>query len=156
MLECVAMNNPGPEIERDAKLLVDLRVPARADQLKRVRAAVRQAGREAGCREESIGLLVLAVDEACANVIRHAYGVHQEGDMILQIYRSPLELTFRLIDFAEPVDRSRIRSRDLQDVRPGGLGVHLINEIMDNIEFRDPDVGHGNVLEMRKTLPMGD
>jgi len=132
--------------------LARLRFPARADQLRRARAVVREAARVAGCGAELTDLIVLAVDEACANVIRHAYGPEGGGDIVLEVFRTSQDLCIRLTDFAEPVDKASIRSRDVNELRPGGLGVHLIREIMDSFEFLEPIGTAGNVLEMRKRL----
>jgi sigma-B regulation protein RsbU (phosphoserine phosphatase) len=96
--------------------------------------------------------MVLAIDEASSNVIKHGYGLKNSGDIILEIFYSRGELVFRLTDFAKPVNRAACRSRELDDLRPGGLGVHLIREVMDNYEFLDPPEGVGNVLEMRKRI----
>ena len=56
------------------------------------------------------------------------------------------------VDFAEQVDRDTIKSRVLVDVRPGGLGVHFIHQVMDVVEYKDRDDEPGNMLEMRKTI----
>ncbi len=139
-------------MSRRRERLARLRIPARADQLRRARAVVREAARVAGCSPESIDLIVLAVDEACANVIRHAYGPEGGGDIVLEVFRTPEDLCVRLTDFADPIDKSSIKPRDVDEVRPGGLGVHLIREIMDSFEFLEPIGTAGNVLEMRKRL----
>lgn len=105
---------------------------------------------EYGFEPDTVGRIVLAVDEACANVIRHAYGENDEGEIILRILDDADTLVFRLIDYSSPVDPRNIKGRDLDDIRPGGLGVHLIKEIMDQVRFMDPPPGAGNQLEMRK------
>jgi sigma-B regulation protein RsbU (phosphoserine phosphatase) len=94
----------------------------------------------------------LAVDEACQNIIRHAYGDQGEGDIVLEIDRKGAELVFSLIDFAPPTDPSQVRPRDLEDVRPGGLGTHLIQEVMDGAEFVEPPPGCGNLFRMVKRI----
>lgn len=132
--------------------LARLRFPAQADQLKKARSVVREAGRAVGCSPESIDLIVLAVDEACANIIRHAYGPGRVGDIVLELFRTPEDLCIRLTDFADSVDKSRIKCREVNEVRPGGLGVYLIQEIMDSFHFLEPEGTEGNVLEMRKRL----
>ena len=45
-----------------------------------------------------------------------------------------------------------MRSRPLDEIRPGGLGCHIINEVMDEVALLDRQGGHGNVLELRKRL----
>jgi anti-sigma regulatory factor (Ser/Thr protein kinase) len=96
--------------------------------------------------------LILAVNEAAMNIIQHAYNYDSKGKIRLEIMRKENELIFRLTDFACPIDRSCVKSRDLKDIRPGGLGVHFINEIMDEVRFQDDCKQAGNILLMRKSL----
>ena len=87
------------------------------------------------------------------NIIQHAYGADISGDIIVEVWRSGNEWIFRLTDFGEPVDKTKVRARDLDDIRPGGLGVHFINEVMDEVEFLDNEGVEkklkGNILQMK-------
>lgn len=132
--------------------IVELRVQSRADRLRVVRAVVAEAARSAGASAPCVRDMVIAVDEACQNVIRHAYGGRPDGEIILQISRLDDRLIFDLVDFAAPVDASVIRPRDVTEVRPGGLGTHFINECMDEAVFRPPPAGAGNRLWMTKRI----
>ncbi len=89
------------------------------------------------------------------NVIQHAYHGEEDGEIIIEFWGEANELLIRIIDFAESVNLRKIQPRDLDDVRPGGLGVHLIHKVMDSVEYRHQDNGTGNVLEMRKKLQEG-
>ena len=129
-----------------------LRFPARAYQLKELRCIVHSAMKQLGCGQMDTDKIVLAINEACMNVIQHAYADNRGGEIILEIFDVPHGVLFRLRDFAEVVDECRIQSRDLDDIRPGGLGVHIIHEVMDSVEFKRPAEGKGNILEMRKRL----
>lgn len=126
-------------------------VPARADSLKMVRRAVDQAALSCGFSKEQCQDLVLAVDEACQNVVRHAYA-DSEGDMAVDIRREGTHFTILIRDFAAPVDVDKIKPRDLDDVRPGGLGVHFIREVMDDVEHLSPPDGQGNLLRLKKAI----
>jgi len=130
----------------------ELRFHARPRELKHVRAAVKREALAAGCDENAAQDVMLAVDEACQNVIRHAYGPEHEGDMVLRIEQQEHTLVISLLDFAPPVDPSKIKPRDLDDVRPGGLGTYLIQEVMDSAEFVEPPPGCGNLLRMVKRV----
>lgn len=132
--------------------LFKLRVPAHANRLKLVRAAVAEAAALCGCNPTCAGDVVLAVDEACQNVVRHAYGTDASGDMVVELSRAGDRLEIMLVDFAPPVDPTRIKSRDLTELRPGGLGTHFIRAIMDEAEFCDPPNGAGNCLRMSKRI----
>ncbi len=132
--------------------LAKVRFEARAENLQGARDLVRGAVLKKGYASETINGIVLAVDEACSNIIRHGYGEGKTGDIILEVLYSNDELIFRLTDFADQVDKTTLRSRDLDDLRPGGLGIHLIKKVMDSIEYLDVPHGVGNVLELRKKL----
>ncbi len=129
--------------------LLKIHFNALPDRLKLVRSAVSEAAKLCGCNTFTALDIVLAVDEACQNVIRHAYGHDPEGEIEMEIRRNGGELIILLRDFAETVDPETIKPRDLDDVRPGGLGTHFINEIMDSVEWLAPD-GGGNLLKLVK------
>ena len=99
--------------------------------------------------------ICLAVDEAISNVIRHGYDNDPNGRIELEITRTDEpepQLQIDILDRARTVDLDTIRSRDLDEVRPGGLGVHIIQEIMSNVEYSHRD-GGGMRLRLRHSLP---
>ncbi len=136
----------------DTTLLTKLRLPARAAHLQELRTAVRAAARQSGCDQSLTEQLTLAVNEAAMNIIQHAYGEAATGEIILEIHNNGTELVFRLLDFAAPVDHNALRSRDLDEVRPGGLGLHLIRTVMDTVEYLPPPTGVGNLLQLCKRI----
>ena len=74
------------------------------------------------------------------------------GDILIHVWRDRDRIVFDIVDFAPPVDPRRVKPRALDDVRPGGLGTHFINECMDECEFRAPPAGAGNRLRMAKRI----
>lgn len=140
----------------DSPVLAVLRVPGRAASLRLIRAVVREAALGRGAGAEWANDLVLAVDEACQNVIRHGYrDGAAPGDLVIDVAGDGAGLCVRVTDFAPPVDPAKIRGRDLADVRPGGLGVHLMRTLTDECAWEAPPPGAGNVLRLRKRLPGG-
>lgn len=135
-----------------SRQIVEYRFPARTDQLCEVRRTVREALAELGCDTEFIETTALAIDEATANVLRHAYKGDETQEVVLEMHVEDDILTLKLIDFAPPADHSKIKPRDLEDIRPGGLGVHIIREVMDSMEYRHLAGGGGNVLVMTRKL----
>ncbi len=134
--------------------IMRIRVPARPDRLKLIRAAVEQASKYCGAGEAWTFDLIMAVDESCQNVIRHAYGGRPEaGDIVIDFLRRGDAMEVHIMDFADPVDPSKVKSRDLSDVRPGGLGVHLIKSVCDEANFVPPPPGVGNLFKLTKRLP---
>lgn len=129
-----------------------LNFPSRPDRLKLVRNAVFDTALLCGCSEAVARDVVLAVDEACQNVIRHAYKGSPDGKVVLDIGQKGGNIFLSLRDYADPVDVSKVKPRDLDDLRPGGLGTHFIREVMDEVAFLTPPDGEGNVLRMVKRI----
>ncbi|MBW2272481.1 MAG: SpoIIE family protein phosphatase [Deltaproteobacteria bacterium] len=132
--------------------LLERRFPAEAGQLASVRKAVEGCVLSRGAAQETACDVVRAVDEACQNIIRHAYADEEKGDIVLEIDSQPGGLIVSLTDFAPRIDPRCVKPRDLDDLRPGGLGTHLIREIMDSVEFLEPPPGCGNLLRMIKRI----
>jgi sigma-B regulation protein RsbU (phosphoserine phosphatase) len=133
--------------------LAEIHFHAKSDQLRRVRCEVRYVvGRRRCLSANIVDSVVLAVDEACTNIIRHAYGRECDTEIILEILQEGEELIFRLTDFADPVDDRAVTPRAIDHMNPGGLGMHIINQVMDKVAFVECPKGAGNVLEMRKKI----
>jgi len=130
--------------------LATLSICSRANRLKLLRSVVRDAACLAGLDGEDIDAVVLAVNEACTNIIQHAYAMDPNGRIDVTILSEGDALVVRLRDYAEEVDERTVCSRDLDDVRPGGLGVHLIRCLMDEYGFLEPPDGGGNLFQMKK------
>lgn len=132
-------------------VLLDIAFPAQPQELgamrHRLAAALARTGVESLLRQS----LVLAVDEACANIIRHAYGGACDQRIALRLAREGDALRFELCDDAPCVDPGTLKPRDLDDCRPGGLGIHFIDTLMDHWSI-DPRPGGGNILSMTKRL----
>ncbi|GJL55048.1 MAG: hypothetical protein NPIRA02_21800 [Nitrospirales bacterium] len=126
------------------------RFPARAKNLKDTRTKVRATLTQLGYCPDTIEQVVIAIDEACQNIIRHAYGQETEEAIVLRIQYQQHDLHITLRDYAPPVDADCIKLRDLRDIRPGGLGGHFMHHIMDEISVECAPEGNGNILQMHK------
>ena len=135
------------------KTVLDRTFIAHPDQLKAMRSELKKKLAEVVGNDTLLNEIVLAINEACMNIIQHGYAERDDGDFRLEVeYDEQRELLFRLTDHAAKVDVTKIRSRDLDDVRPGGLGVHFINALMDEVEFIDSPSHSGNILQMKKKI----
>ena len=132
--------------------LARLSFPARAEELQRVREAVREACEKCGCTSSLTHDLVIAVGEASQNVVRHAYKGAENGEATLDILCGNGILEFRLQDSAPPVDKKKVKPVWPEEVKPGGLGVCLIHDIMDEVEYLPSPTGQGNLLRMVKSI----
>ncbi|HUU97433.1 MAG TPA: ATP-binding protein [Phycisphaerae bacterium] len=133
---------------------LELELPSDPEMLPEVREQFRQWALPHGWTEDQVADTVLAIDEALTNVIRHGYG-GEAGHTILvslQALDDPVRgpgLEVRIRDHGKQVDPGTIRGRDLEDMRPGGLGVHIIQSVMDSAEYSCVP-GGGMQLVMRK------
>ena len=140
-----------PHAATAPEAIVELRAPARTPSLKIIRDTVAEAARRAGCSPRTVADVSLAVDEACQNVIRHAYA-GAPGEIVVAVERQTDDLVVHIRDFAREIDPAQVKPRDLEDLRPGGLGTHFIREVMDATDFLRPGAGTGNVLRLRKRI----
>jgi anti-sigma regulatory factor (Ser/Thr protein kinase) len=132
----------------DEDILIELKFPAKPDRLRLIRRVIQDTAEFAGADPGKAERAVIAVNEAIMNIIQHAYAGNDSGEIILHIISAPDGLAFSLTDFAKPVNIGNIKPRDLHDIRPGGLGTHFINEVMDSITYETLENGGGNKLTM--------
>jgi sigma-B regulation protein RsbU (phosphoserine phosphatase) len=143
-----------PERRRPGRsVLVQQTLPAQIGQLKTVRRLVEAAAQQAGAASEWGRDLALAVDEAVQNIIRHGYGGDGKGEIQLRMKRLGDRIAVELVDFAPAVKEDRVKGRRLEDLRPGGLGVHFMHALTDKVQFLKPPSGAGNRLVLSKLLP---
>jgi serine/threonine-protein kinase RsbW len=124
-------------------LLLKLELRSNPELLCAVRGAVEKLAEKIGFPEPECRSVTRAVDEAMTNIIRHAYRDQRDQPIELACYRAqraahdePREgIEILLKDQGVPADPTKIRGRSLDDVRPGGLGLHYIQESMDVMEF---------------------
>ena len=123
--------------------------------LSAARAMVQQFAQRLGFPESQCGQVSLAVDEALCNVINHGYARRDDGRIWMNFWATDHEghpgLMIVIEDLARQVDPATIKSRNLDDIRPGGLGVHIIREVMDHVRYEQRD-GGGMRLVMSKRL----
>ncbi len=126
-------------------------VPSHPKYLSLVRALTVMMGAQNKVDDTVIEHMEHAVDEACSNVIKHAYAgdPNQQIGVILRI--SPEAFEVIIEDSGLKTDVASIKGRGLDEIRPGGLGVHLIKRACDVVEF-DEKKKKGNRLRLVKYL----
>lgn len=134
---------------------LSLRLDAVLEDLPRIRRFVQESAGALGIASGDVPNVVLAVDEAVTNVILHSYAGHG-GPVEIEVTRRLGVLVVKLRDEAQPFDPTGIPAPDLSDPvekrGPGGLGVHLIRQVMDQLIYRRR-VDGGNELTMIKRVP---
>ena len=90
----------------------------------------------------------LAVDEALQNIIRYAYDFDKTKDIVVKLEKtSENNLKVELRDFGTRVSTSQIKPRELDDVKPGGLGIHFIKSIVKGMSYEHQNDG-GTLLTL--------
>ena len=81
--------------------------------------------------------VVLAIAEAAQNIVKHAYSGEPTGDtMRVEISFKENQLKIDLYDKGKPAIPQNIKPRQIDDVKPGGLGTFFIGQIMDEVVFK--------------------
>lgn len=115
--------------------VLSVEVPADAAYLKCIRGFITPI-MEKHFEESSVRQLVLAIDEACSNIIKHGQSwLKPRGRISVELYDSKKKVEVRILDFCKEGDVDKVKPRDLDDIKPGGLGTHFIAEVMDSVEF---------------------
>jgi serine/threonine-protein kinase RsbW len=127
--------------------------PGQFKSLAAISEFVGRAAEAAGLDQRAVYAVQMAVDEACTNIIEHAYGGQGRGDIEITWRVSPDKLTVILHDYGRPFDPTGVPPPDLEasleDRNGRGLGLHFMRRLMDEVKFEfAPD--SGNVLTMVK------
>jgi len=133
---------------------VQLSITSNPKSLPVVRSAVERMAQVEGFAEADAHALTLAIDEAVANVIRHGYDGRPDQPIAITLSAVARKdgrrgIAVEIRDRGRQVDPQTIQGRDLDDVRPGGLGVHIIQSVMDEVSYSCPPEG-GMLLRMVK------
>lgn len=118
--------------------VIRLEILSRPELLAPVRAMLVSLAERFGFDDIETGHLALAVDEALANVIRHGYESRPDGRIwltILTIEEPTPRIRVEIEDEGRQVDPATIAGRELDEIRPGGLGVHIMREVTDACDF---------------------
>ncbi len=119
-------------------------------ELSDIRKNIADVCQQLGFSQRDSDQIVLAIDEACTNIIRYAYQGCSDGVIEIQVYSEADQAVFRLLDQAKQVPKDCIKEKPSELCQPGGLGVMLMRKIMDSVEFVHTKDCQGNILEMRK------
>jgi serine/threonine-protein kinase RsbW len=130
-------------------------VKSRTDNLSKIRDFVYSFADDIGMNHDVIEDIILAVDEACTNIIKHAYKSYPEGDIILKIKHSASKIIISITDYGTPFQPETVPDPDLQKYykqhRVGGLGMYLMKSLMDDVKYTSVP-GKFNQVQLLKKL----
>lgn len=125
--------------------------PARFDHLDEIRTFVGQAAKRAGLSSRAIYAVQMATDEACSNIIEHAYR-GQAGEINIQVDWDGKALSITIQDTGRSFEMEKVSKPDidapLSKRKIGGLGVYLIHQLMDEVKYSSSE--RGNTLTLIK------
>jgi serine/threonine-protein kinase RsbW len=132
-----------------------LNVPSSTQNLAMIREFVAAIGTQAGFVAQEVAALELAVDEACANVIEHAYGHDTSQEVIIRATFDDHELRIDVVDTGRGFDPASLVEPGLDQLvaerRTGGLGMQVIKRVMDQVSY-EMIPGEKNELRMVKRI----
>jgi anti-sigma regulatory factor (Ser/Thr protein kinase) len=133
---------------------IELRIDSDPANLRQIRRQVEEFAKATGFDQKACDAVGLATNEALANVIRHGYGGETGRPILLTLERSDGELRLHIRDWAKPFDPAKLPdpgkavARCPDELKPGGLGLLCMREVMDEVEYHpQPD---GMLLTMKK------
>jgi len=125
---------------KEKNLERDLVVKSSTDNLSIIREFTTSSAAECGCGEELTGKIILAVDEACTNIIKHAYKYSSNGDIGINIRFTNSTLYITITDSGEHFNPDAVPAPNLMEYqkqkKSGGLGIFLMKKLMDEVNYR--------------------
>ena len=133
----------------------ELRVEASIENVRRIAEFVRDTGQRLRLTEDTLFDVDLAVEEASANIVRHAYRPGHAGDILLRVETTDDVVRITLIDWGLPFDADNVRPFDVdapvETRAEGGMGLRIIHSLMDNVVRETASAAGGpNVLTLSK------
>lgn len=114
-------------------------VKSRTENLSAIRDFIASAARAVEINEDTVENIMLAVDEACSNIIKHAYKSDPEGEIKIELDFSDGKFTVTIQDKGISFEPDLIPEPDLQKYyrqrRVGGLGMYLMKSLMDDVQY---------------------
>ncbi len=117
----------------------ELSVKSTTDHLSQIREFTKSAAKQCGFSEDVIGKIILAVDEACTNIIKHAYKYSNEGNINISVKFAESKFEIAITDEGIHFNPDTIPEPDIKEYykqkKVGGLGVYLIKKLMDEVKY---------------------
>jgi serine/threonine-protein kinase RsbW len=130
--------------------LSELQVKSKTENLSVIRDFVSEKALDAGLPMATVENIMLAVDEACTNIIKHAYKSSPEGKIILNIDYDEKKFTITIIDYGKSFEPNSVPLPNLQkyyrEHKVGGLGIYLMKSLMDDVKYTSVPGKYNQVL----------
>ena len=124
-------------------------LPSSVERIDDARRWLSERLRAGGFGDNAVWALELALTEAVSNVIRHSYDDEPNHEVHLSLELDGDKATLEVLDFGRGFDPATVTRRDLGEPGPGGYGLHLLDEVLDEVE-RESSPGRGTRLRLVK------
>ncbi|HSR17671.1 MAG TPA: ATP-binding protein [Ignavibacteriaceae bacterium] len=125
-------------------------VKSRTENLSEIREFINSLVRKIGVAPDVSENIILAVDEACTNIIKHSYKFFPDGEIIIKTKYSNNKIIITIIDYGEYFQPNSIHKPDLQEYyrhkKVGGLGMYLMKTLMDEVKYSSVPGKYNQVL----------
>lgn len=140
----------GKSISKEKNLLIK----SRTENLSAVRNFITSAVEEVNVPKDVAADIVLAVDEACTNIIKHAYKFNPDGDIDIHVKYSSKKIEVKITDRGSSFHPENVPIPDLkkyfEEKRVGGLGMYLMKSLMDDVRYKSIPGEYNQVLLTKK------
>lgn len=124
---------------KDLYIKDSLVVKSRTDNLSAIREFISAMAKQAGFDDATVEKIALSVDEACTNIIKHAYKNSPEGDIIIKAKSANYKFIIEIVDYGSVFDPQLIPEPDIRkyykEKKVGGLGMFLMKKLMDEVHY---------------------
>ena len=121
-----------------------INIKSNPSELKDLRVQIKKYLNE-NFKDLKVDEILLAIDEAVQNIIRHAYEMKANQPIDVEIQKTQ-NFSIKIRDYGKQVELSSIAPRKLNEVRPGGLGVHFIRTICKNVKYEHAKDNKGGTI----------
>jgi serine/threonine-protein kinase RsbW len=126
-------------MKKTRKQKFKLKISSVTDNLEIIREFINNIAQKAGFNEESVDQIELAVDEACTNVIKHAYKYSRDRMLDIAVSLDQEKIEISIMDKGAGFNPDNLPIPDLEkymrNAKVGGLGIHLMRTLMDEVNF---------------------
>jgi len=131
--------------------VVELRFPAHSRYLVLARLSIAGIAPVAQLSEDVLADLKLAVTEACANAVRHAYPDDEDGDVRLRLALEGSALTIEVADDGCGIGTGAVTRQSAESLPEAGMGLSIMRAVVDELEIESPPAG-GTIVRLIKVL----
>ena len=149
----MGQNNADRNTKQAINQTMELSIPSHPRFLQVVRAMMSRVAAILNIPDAKTGSIVLAVDEACSNIIKHAYFNDPSGVIEFSITPGKTRLEIAITDYGKSCDMNLMKPRELDDIRPGGLGTYIIGQVMDEVEYHCGNNGKNQIKMVTRLMP---